>query len=497
MQIKISPVAPAYVWTPPIQPSPAALPAIPKLNSKEEEWRGGAPFILAPVGSKISVLANAGAGTLGVALAQAGRLAGGARAAAALVVGGGLLCGFLGAESFSAPEERPAYADVVVSMERPPALVLTPAPAPQSPGLIIPEPVSGRGAPEEAPAARPAAPPEAAAAASDASAAVRPDGLGSAAELGEALRDAPAALKRHAPARQSLTWNGVAFQPQAGPGGAFPGMALHRQSTLKSHPAQPQRAPGPPTALRTAAQHLSASPHGQRLSSERAIGQLRLAQTMSASGARQSGFEAARQGASDAFEQTKSVGGAGLSAEAAPNTGLGSGAPDLTAPSVGPGENKTPYQEKVDDAKKGIDMAKMLTILAIVLMGIGVILLAFAKKLAAMIDPASKTLALKLQLLGAGLLLGGIVALAAGQAMKKKAQDEGKSVADQAGQKAQGDIIDKCADQATAPMSCVPPDVDQPANGVHAAVEAEGAPSFGMGAAAPTQASGGPIAAGR
>ena len=236
--------------------------------------------------------------------------------------------------------------------------------------------------------------------------------------------------------------------------------------------------------------------------STRAMGQLRITDRASRAAAASASAESGRQCAASAFEQSSAlseagpVGGAGVSAgQAVP---LGTGAPDVTAPSVGPGENKTPYQKKVDEAKKGIDMAKMLTILGIVLLAVGAAMLVAAEVMLAS-DPseATKALALQLKDWGIKLLIAGALALAAGLVMKRMAQDKAKDVADQSGKQDQGRVINACADQAVAPMSCNPPAVDQPANGVHAAVEAEGKPSFGMGAAAPTPAAGGPIAAGR
>ena len=234
--------------------------------------------------------------------------------------------------------------------------------------------------------------------------------------------------------------------------------------------------------------------------STRAMGQLKFTDRESRFALGASSNEPARQFATEAFEQKQTLGGASPIGGAGMSTGqavpLGSGAPDMTAPGVGTGENKTPYQNKVDDAKKGIDMAMILTLLGLALLAAGAVALMISKMLmaqaaaAGVLPPAAAALKAKAamaKMIGIALIIAGAAAIAAGLMMKKKAQDKAKDVAEESGQKDQGKVIHSCADQAVAPMSCNPPAVDQPGNSVHNDVVAESGSTYNLENGGPIQ----------
>lgn len=213
--------------------------------------------------------------------------------------------------------------------------------------------------------------------------------------------------------------------------------------------------------------------------STRAMGQLKFARNRSLAALGSVGNEPSSTYAAAAFDQAAgaagSIGGIGLSGGEVLGP-LGGGAPDLTeAPSVGPTENKTPYQDKVDNAKQNIAMALALVMLGLMLMAVGAMVLMYAKGLLAVPEPtqATKVLAAKLMKFGIMLLAAGALALAAGGAAALMAKQKGKEVSDGYGQPEQGDIIDSCAGQAVKPKKCKAPGVAQPVTPVHEAVVAE------------------------
>ncbi|TPW20871.1 MAG: hypothetical protein FD126_1238, partial [Elusimicrobia bacterium] len=134
---------------------------------------------------------------------------------------------------------------------------------------------------------------------------------------------------------------------------------------------------------------------------------------------------------------------------------LGVGAPDVTqTPSVGPVENQTPYQDKADDAKKGIDMAVMLMALGAGLMAMGLALLIMGKQM--MATPATQAQGSMMMKIGAMMLMAGIAALAAGAMMANDSKKKGKEIGQESGQKDQGRIVEDCADEALGGAHCRP-----------------------------------------
>lgn len=222
-----------------------------------------------------------------------------------------------------------------------------------------------------------------------------------------------------------------------------------------------------------------------RARSTRAMGQLKFARAASESARAFADAEPARQFAANAFDQN--VASAGPSSGAIGLTGgetagpLGTGAPDLTQPSVGPGVNKTPYQDKVDGAKKDNKAAMMMTLIGLMLLAAGAAAMMLGKKLMAAPDPATKAMGASLLKLGKGLLVAGAAMLLMGLMQAKKAKEKGRQVAEEYGQPEQGAIIDGCADEATRPVECSPRRLTQPPTPVREAVALERQSAFQVG----------------
>jgi len=302
---------------------------------------------------------------------------------------------------------------------------------------------------------------------------------------------------------KSLTDSGIKMQlsnsfskPLAGPAGRLKAFA---------------RAPRPVSSQRLSRNSASA---------RRAMGQLKLANNLSRSGASNTG-ETSRQYAADAFEQQKSVGapasGAGISQGAGTvmPSGTGAGAPDVTeAPPVGSGENATPYQKQLDDAKQKSNTAMMLMIMGGLLILSGTLLtvfgmmkmvagqakidfgnaaLAMAASVAAipLIGPAiaapitafgnslvaAGTAELKqgkmMLMIGIGMIAAGTAMLAAAMMMAQSAKNAGNDIADRSGQKDQGRIVNECADQALNKTQCQPKPLEMPKSTVQEDVAKE------------------------
>jgi xanthosine utilization system XapX-like protein len=184
--------------------------------------------------------------------------------------------------------------------------------------------------------------------------------------------------------------------------------------------------------------------------SDRAMGQLKLARNLSNYGARSSDAAKAKGYATDAFEQGQTIGG-GLGM---PGEGIvvppGDGAPGVTdadsTPDVSPPVNATPYQGPLDDAKGKDNNAAMLKILGAILLAMGIILALIGMKL--MSNPFTQMIGIILLLIGLALIAAGIACLIASSMMGNDAKGSGKKIANQYGQKDQGQGVNEAADQA-------------------------------------------------
>lgn len=215
--------------------------------------------------------------------------------------------------------------------------------------------------------------------------------------------------------------------------------------------------------------------------SDRAMGQLKLARTMS-----RTAIGAADQGAkafsADAFDQGKTIGGELQGIE---GDGIivppGNGAPDgiaSGAPDVGTGVNATPYQGAADAAKSQSDSAQNMKATSLALIAAGTALLLAATQAG---FPANIILA---AIGGALMAAGAMMAMMAGK-MGDNAKKQGDTIEDSYGQKDQGKIVDECADQAsqnnvkTANCSASNPSGNQESHqNVHEAVETESNADF-------------------
>ena len=185
-----------------------------------------------------------------------------------------------------------------------------------------------------------------------------------------------------------------------------------------------------------------------RAASDRAMGQLKFAKNMSGYGAKASPDNQAKQYSTDAFEQGKTIGGQMAGVDGA---GVvvppGDGAPGISEsmPDVPPGTNVTPYQQNVDTAQAldnssaGLQMAGMMMIM----MGIMMIMAGIALL-------NCTTFPIGWALIGAGtaMLIMGIMMLAMSGQQADAANDQGKQIDEQYGQKDQSSTINDCSDQA-------------------------------------------------
>lgn len=374
-----------------------------------------------------------------------------------------------------------AYSAVVVPSETDsgrtglPASYAAKSPAdPRS--LVIPEdlPAQAAGAQEAPSPIEPAAPePLAGVAVQSAEKSITPP-------ADESLKDALRMAQPRSARAERLSWGGIQSQRVGPQGGEFREMKAPKLSTVSGRDLAGSlpTAAGRRGALSGSARRILGGSRVQPGLAQRAMGQLKLAKTLSVDGATSSTYDAARQGATDAFEQSKSIGGAGLSADATPSTGLGASAPDVTeaAPALPPGVNKTPYQDKVDGAKKKNNMTKVMLILGAVLLAVGAVLLIVAHHLM----ETKPDLAAILEKIGYGLLGAGAAMILAGILMAQQAKEDGKKIGDQYGQKDQQAVVEDCTDQSLGKRDCAPKSVEQPLTTVHEAAGAESKAGYSL-----------------
>ena len=204
----------------------------------------------------------------------------------------------------------------------------------------------------------------------------------------------------------------------------------------------------------------------RRARSSRAIGQLKLARSLSMIGAGSHTDELSRTMAADAFDGGLTKGGEmaappdmppgpSKTGPVSPVGGLGGGAPDTTMPTeqeTVAGQNVTPYQNPLDSALALGAQAGKLKIMSMMLIAIGIILIAIGSSMG---------------LWGWAVIAAGIALIAMGimmlmQAMQMAAQAKAlaEGIKAQYGQEYQQDIVDECMDQAvgsgTQPKDCNP-----------------------------------------
>jgi xanthosine utilization system XapX-like protein len=225
--------------------------------------------------------------------------------------------------------------------------------------------------------------------------------------------------------------------------------------------------------------------------SNRAMGQLKFAKRLSNRAGTTYDDSKARQYATDAFEQGRTIGsdGAVPIGDKGMTTPLGDGAPGVSEDSddnssatnaADTGTNATPYQPNVDRAKSDSGNAAALKALGALLIALGVILALIGMKL--MSNPFTAPIGVMILMIGIVLIAAGIACLMMGQKKANDAKGQGKQISDQYGQKDQGDIVDECSSEAiengTAPDYCTSEQSDSAgqqagSNNVHKATEAE------------------------
>jgi hypothetical protein len=166
------------------------------------------------------------------------------------------------------------------------------------------------------------------------------------------------------------------------------------------------------------------------------MGQLKFSKGMSATAGNAKMDAQAKQYSTDAFEQGKTIGGS------LGQTGVGDGGSVV----VPPGQNVTPYQPQVDNAKNADNNSGMMKMLGMMLLAIGAILLALG--LALVSNPMTAPIGAMLMALGAVLMGLGAMMLGQSADQADKAKNQGKQIQQQYGQNDQGSIVDQCADQA-------------------------------------------------
>ncbi|MBI3548449.1 MAG: hypothetical protein HY078_05285 [Elusimicrobia bacterium] len=235
--------------------------------------------------------------------------------------------------------------------------------------------------------------------------------------------------------------------------------------------------PGRLTAVRTSQKRAASLLTVKSGLANRAMGQLKLARKMSVSGSASSGAESSRTYAADAFDQSKTIGGAmagiqGGETVVPPGDGL-------NTPPTPIAKNVTPYQTDIDRAKADGDQAAQMQNTGTMMLIIGGLLLAAG--LAMMMNPATSMIGGIMMAAGAALLALGLLMM---MQAKQKA-DDGKQaaskVAAQSGQKEQASAVSNCMDQASGGVStqnCRPPSVQVQRGTVQQDAETERNQSF-------------------
>ncbi|MBI3548448.1 MAG: hypothetical protein HY078_05280 [Elusimicrobia bacterium] len=209
-----------------------------------------------------------------------------------------------------------------------------------------------------------------------------------------------------------------------------------------------------------------------RGSSNRAMGQLKLARRMSTSGAGTAGNEASRTYAADAFDQSKTLGGV-LGGAVGAEAVVPPGGDGIAAP-TGPGMNVTPYQDKIDDAQNKGNQAAQNKNMGMMLMALGAILMMIGMMM--MSNPATMPIGMMMMMMGIMMLIMGAMMMNQGQQQAQQGKNNAKQVGNQDGQKQQQQIIENCMDQANQGVKvadCAPPPLKVQQTTVHQDVEKE------------------------
>jgi len=224
----------------------------------------------------------------------------------------------------------------------------------------------------------------------------------------------------------------------------------------------------------------------ERAKSQRAIGQLKFARDMSAAGTSAPSNEAGKTFAADAFEQSRTTGGAlGLNAGSTIEP-PGEGAPDLTKNISS--QNVTPYQNQVDQAQQDDGSAAALRAAGIAAIAAGLALLMAGLSMLNSPDPGTQQMGMMLVMAGIALILAGIAMLMMADKLGKKAKQQGNNINNQYGQQTQADTVNNCSSQAAyqgiQPQNCSA-SFTMPTNGVHQSVTQESQSTYNLDGGSP------------
>ena len=213
--------------------------------------------------------------------------------------------------------------------------------------------------------------------------------------------------------------------------------------------------------------------------SQRAMGQLKLAQMLSAKGGSSTGNEAPKTLAADAFDQSITQGGelakGGPDASPTP-TVLGSGAPDVSPPA-----NAAAWQPALDKAKDNTNQAGQNKTMSMILMVLGIALII----LGCCIMATSFGAGLALIIAGALMVMMSIMMLMQAQGQAAQAAQQAAQIQNQNGQTTQAQVTNDCASQAvnngTNSSNCRPTtQVPDKPNDTQQAVDKEGSSTYDL-----------------
>ncbi|MBI5631066.1 MAG: hypothetical protein HY921_09295 [Elusimicrobia bacterium] len=225
--------------------------------------------------------------------------------------------------------------------------------------------------------------------------------------------------------------------------------------------------------------------------SPRAIGQLKLARTLSGQGLSAGTGDAARTSAADAFDQSATPQGGGSSIAGpsdkvvSPNAAGGGGpsaggAPDVVSPPMPTYNDQPQYQQLADAAKNAAKEAAKLKNQGTMMMMMGLALIAIGIALVATGFAAGVGWALIAA--GAAMLLMAMMMLNQSKQMGEKGKQIAGQLANMENQSKQGEIMKSCIDQAVAngtdPDACQAEQQQQPKTNVKKAVEEEQGSSY-------------------
>lgn len=474
-------------------PAPVAEVDIPELRKKEEEkkrgglfWRGGSPgpganLLRAPGGAG-GVVHSAPFGLGRIAANLAARLGGSSSAIGRLLlsraggwlvfsgmIASGVAFGIFAGLMFRAPAARETAAAPSLNLEGPRSGILVNGPKGKSLDYLQ-NANEGEISFDDGKASAPK-PGDSAEATREGEAAPLAEPVADAAKIGEV--DGVAQAEALAAAVGSGNFGKLSDFRGAANGNRFGGSSFGAMGNFKTPlgaklPAAEGR--GKVGAMTKGRKAMSAKDLGRvQGRAARAMGQLKLARFMSSQAKGVRPEEASSQFATNAFDQSKSIGGempgsiGGLGApEVVVPPGTGAPSPDVpvNAPAIPPARDITPYQPQLDAAKGMGNTAGMLRMMGMALIVAGMIIIATA-------PPWWK-------LVGVAMVAAGVMMLSMAQNMAKQAKQIADQIKNAQDQTDQAKIAADAAQAKADGKDYTPPDLSDKTKrneGVKQAVE--------------------------